>query len=91
MNKNEKRPATLAVSLAALICLFLFVGLGVSVFNNIDLSLLLFLSWLVAGMFAIFLGYTFSDVEEAAYDMAKNCIGPAAIIFDFKITRTEAG
>lgn len=74
--KKEATPVISALTLAIVVA---FVAVGVSALN-LDISLMLFLCWLVVAPFAALLGYNFFELEEMAYDMAKNCIGPAAII-----------
>lgn len=76
---RPKKEATLAISTLTLVVVVAFVAAGVSALN-LDISLMLFLCWLVVAPFAALLGYNFFELEEMAYDMAKNCIGPAAII-----------
>lgn len=76
---NQKSKSTFGISISALIVVVLFVALGVSVLN-LDISLMLFLCWIVVAPFARKLGYRFTDLEEMAYDMAKSGIAPAAII-----------
>lgn len=76
---KPKKEATLLISVLTLAVVVAFVAAGVSVLN-LDISLMLFLCWLVVAPFAAVLGYNFFELEDLAYEMAKNCIGPAAII-----------
>ena len=82
---KEKRSPTLALSVAALaaICLFIAVGVGPL---GADVSIMLFLSWLVFAPFGAYLGFSFSELESAAYDMAKKGLSASTIIMAVGIT-----
>lgn len=78
ITRAKKKP-TLFLSLSVLLALVLFVGLGVGPLK-LNIALLLFLSWVVVAPFAFYLGYDFKELEGFAYNMAKMCLAPAAII-----------
>ena len=76
---RTKKPATLKLSIITLLLIIAFIAVGVGVFH-VDIAVTLFLSWLIIWAVAATLGYRFSELEEFAYEMAKKCIVPAAII-----------
>ena len=75
----EKKKATLALSSLAIILIVAFIAVGIGVFN-VNIAILLFLCWMIMWPFAAHLGYSFSEIEGFAYEMAQKCISPAAII-----------
>lgn len=75
----EKKKATLALSSMAIILIVAFIAIGIGVFN-VNIAILLFLCWMIIWPFAAHLGYSFSEMEGFAYEMAQKCISPAAII-----------
>ena len=75
----EKKKATLALSSLAIILIVAFIAVGIGVFN-VNIAILLFLCWMIMWPFAAHLGYSFSEMEGFAYEMAQKCIAPAAII-----------
>ncbi len=78
MGKDKKAP-TWQYSIIAFAVIVLFIALGFAIFR-IDFSILLFTAWLVAGLFAIPLGFKFREIEDLAYESAKKCIPSSAII-----------
>ncbi len=66
-------------SLFVFVIVVLFIALGFAVFS-IDFAILMFLSWLLAGVMTMPLGFKFSEIEEFAYESAKKCIPSSAII-----------
>lgn len=80
MSKEKaKKAATLPLSILTLALIVAFIAAGVGVFQ-VNIAVTLFLSWLIVWAVAATMGYTFSDLEGFAYEMAKKCIVPAAII-----------
>ena len=75
----EKKKASLALSSLAIVLIVAFIALGIGVFN-VNIAILLFLCWMIMWPFAAHLGYSFSEMEGFAYEMAQKCIAPAAII-----------
>lgn len=75
----EKKKATLALSSLAIILIVAFIAVGIGVFN-VNIAILLFLCWMIMWPFATHLGYSFSEIEGFAYEMAQKCISPAAAI-----------
>ena len=75
----EKKKASLALSSLAIVLIVAFVAVGIGVFN-VNIAILLFLCWMIMWPFAAHLGYSFSEMEGFAYEMAQKCIAPAAII-----------
>ena len=75
----EKKKASLALSSLAIVVIVAFIAVGIGVFN-VNIAILLFLCWMIMWPFAAHLGYSFSEMEGFAYEMAQKCIAPAAII-----------
>lgn len=75
----EKKKASLALSSLAIVLIVAFIAVGIGVFN-VNIAILLFLCWMIVWPFAAHLGYSFSEMEGFAYEMAQKCIAPAAII-----------
>ena len=75
----EKKKASLALSSLAIILIVAFIAVGIGVFN-VNIAILLFLCWMIIWPFAAHLGYSFSEMEGFAYEMAQKCIAPAAIV-----------
>lgn len=75
----EKKKASLALSPLAIVLIVAFIAVGIGVFN-VNIAILLFLCWMIMWPFAAHLGYSFSEMEGFAYEMAQKCIAPAAII-----------
>ena len=75
----EKKKASLALSSLAIVLIVAFIAVGIGVFN-VNIAILLFLCWMSMWPFAAHLGYSFSEMEGFAYEMAQKCIAPAAII-----------
>ena len=75
----EKKKSSLALSSLALVLIVAFIAVGIGVFN-VNIAILLFLCWMIMWPFAAHLGYSFSEMEGFAYEMAQKCIAPAAII-----------
>lgn len=75
----EKKKASLALSSLAIVLIVAFIAVGIGVFN-VNIAILLFLCWMIMWSFAAHLGYSFSEMEGFAYEMAQKCIAPAAII-----------
>ncbi len=75
----EKKKASLALSSLAIVLIVAFIAVGIGVFN-VNIAILLFLCWMIMWPFAVHLGYSFSEMEGFAYEMAQKCIAPAAII-----------
>lgn len=75
----EKKKASLALSSLAIVLIVAFIAVGIGVFN-VNIAILLFLCWMIMWPFAAHLGYSFSEIEGFAYEMAQKCIAPAAII-----------
>ena len=75
----EKKKAPLALSSLAIVLIVAFIAVGIGVFN-VNIAILLFLCWMIMWPFAAHLGYSFSEMEGFAYEMAQKCIAPAAII-----------
>lgn len=75
----EKKKASLALSSLAIVLIVAFIAIGIGVFN-VNIAILLFLCWMIMWPFAAHLGYSFSEMEGFAYEMAQKCIAPAAII-----------
>lgn len=75
----EKKKASLALSSLAIVLIVAFIAVGIGVFN-VNIAILLFLCWMIKWPFAAHLGYSFSEMEGFAYEMAQKCIAPAAII-----------
>lgn len=77
--EKPKKKATLSHSVLVLALIVAFIAVGVGVFE-MNIAVTLFFSWLIVWAVAATMGYKFSELEEFAYDMAKKCIVPAAII-----------
>ena len=75
----EKKKASLTLSSLAIVLIVAFIAVGIGVFN-VNIAILLFLCWMIMWPFAAHLGYSFSEMEGFAYEMAQECIAPAAII-----------
>lgn len=75
----EKKKASLTLSSLAIVLIVAFIAIGIGVFN-VNIAILLFLCWMIMWPFAAHLGYSFSEMEGFAYEMAQKCIAPAAII-----------
>ena len=75
----EKKKASLALSSLAIVLIVAFIAVGIGVFN-VNIAILLFLCWMIMWPFAAHLGYSFSEMEGFAYEMAQKCIAPAAMI-----------
>lgn len=75
----EKKKASLALSSLAIVLIVAFIAVGIGVLN-VNIAILLFLCWMIMWPFAAHLGYSFSEMEGFAYEMAQKCIAPAAII-----------
>lgn len=75
---NRKTPSW-QYSIIAFTVIVLFIALGFAIFK-IDFAILLFISWLLAGLFAMPLGFKFREIEDFAYESAKKCIPSSAII-----------
>lgn len=75
----EKKKSSLALSSLAIVLIVAFIAVGIGVFN-VNIAILLFLCWMIMWPFAAHLGYSFSEMEGFAYEMAQKCIAPAAII-----------
>ena len=75
----EKKKASLALSSLAIVLIVAFIAVGIGVFN-VNIAILLFLCWMIMWPFAAHLGYSFSEMEGFAYEMAQKCIAPTAII-----------
>lgn len=75
----EKKKASLALSSLTIVLIVAFIAVGIGVFN-VNIAILLFLCWMIMWPFAAHLGYSFSEMEGFAYEMAQKCIAPAAII-----------
>lgn len=75
----EKKKASLTLSSLAIVLIVAFIAVGIGVFN-VNIAILLFLCWMIMWPFAAHLGYSFSEMEGFAYEMAQKCIAPAAII-----------
>ena len=75
----EKKKASLALSSLAIVLIVAFIAVGIGVFN-VNIAILLFLCWMIMWPFAAHLGYSFSEMEGFAYEMAQKCIAPAATI-----------
>lgn len=75
---NRKTPSW-QYSIIAFTVIVLFIALGFAIFK-IDFAILLFTSWLIAGLFAMPLGFKFREIEDFAYESAKKCIPSSAII-----------
>lgn len=75
----EKKKASLTLSSLAIVLIVAFIAVGIGVFN-VNIAILLFLCWMIMWPFAVHLGYSFSEMEGFAYEMAQKCIAPAAII-----------
>lgn len=75
----EKKKASLALSSLAIVLIVAFIAVGIGIFN-VNIAILLFLCWMIMWPFAAHLGYSFSEMEGFAYEMAQKCIAPAAII-----------
>ncbi len=75
----EKKKASLTLSSLAIVLIVAFIAVGIGIFN-VNIAILLFLCWMIMWPFAAHLGYSFSEMEGFAYEMAQKCIAPAAII-----------
>ena len=75
----EKKKASLTLSSLAIVLIVAFIAVGIGVFN-VNIAILLFLCWMIMWPFAAHLGYSFTEMEGFAYEMAQKCIAPAAII-----------
>lgn len=75
----EKKKASLTLSSLAIVLIVAFIAVGIGGFN-VNIAILLFLCWMIMWPFAAHLGYSFSEMEGFAYEMAQKCIAPAAII-----------
>lgn len=75
----EKKKASLTLSSLSIVLIVAFIAVGIGVFN-VNIAILLFLCWMIMWPFAAHLGYSFSEMEGFAYEMAQKCIAPAAII-----------
>ena len=76
--KSRKTPSW-QYSIIVFAVIVLFIALGYALFK-IDFAILLFVSWLLAGVFAMPLGFKFREIEDFAYESAKKCIPSSAII-----------
>lgn len=78
-NQGNKKTPSWQYSIIAFAVIVLFIALGFALFR-IDFAILLFTSWLIAGAFAMPLGFKFREIEDFAYESAKKCIPSSAII-----------
>lgn len=78
-NIKSKKTPTWQYSLVVFVAVVLFIALGFAIFK-IDFSILMFISWLLAGVFTMPLGFKFREIEDFAYESAKKCIPSSAII-----------
>lgn len=76
---KDKKTPTWQYSIIAFAVIVLFIALGFAIYK-IDFAILLFVAWLIAGLFAIPLGFKFREIEDLAYESAKKCIPSSAII-----------
>lgn len=74
-----KKAPTWQYSLVVFVVIVLFIALGFAIFK-IDFAILMFLSWLLAGVLTMPLGFQFREIEDFAYESAKKCIPSSAII-----------
>lgn len=77
--EKTRRTPSWQYSLFVFVIVVLFIALGFAIFS-IDFAILMFLSWLLAGVLAMPLGFKFSEIEQFAYESAKKCIPSSAII-----------
>lgn len=76
--KMRKTPSW-QYSLIVFAVIVLFIALGFAIFK-IDFAILMFTSWLLAGVLTMPLGFKFAEIENFAYESAKKCIPSSAII-----------
>lgn len=75
---NIKKP-TLGYSLITLLTIVIIIVIGMIVFNA-PLQMMMFISLLASIPFAMYLGYTYKQVEDFAFDMIRKALQPAMII-----------
>lgn len=76
---KEKRSATVGGALLIMGLIVAFMCGGMIVFKG-SLQVLIFFSWLLVLPYAMYLGYTFKDLEEGAYDMMRKVLQPGIIL-----------
>ena len=77
--EKEKKSATVGGSLLVMGLIVAFMCGGMILFKG-KLQVLIFFSWLLVLPYAMYLGYTFKDLEEGAYDMMRKVLQPGVII-----------
>lgn len=77
--EKEKKNATVGGALLVMGLIVAFLCGGLILFKG-SLQVLIFFSWLIVVPYAMSLGYTFVDLEEAAYDMTRKALQPGVII-----------
>lgn len=68
--KNEKIMPSAKYAFLALGAIVLFMIVGIN-FLKVRIEVMMFLSWLIIVPFAKKLGYSFSELELAGYDMVR--------------------
>ncbi|SKC57185.1 Na+/H+ antiporter NhaC [Maledivibacter halophilus] len=77
--KNEKIMPSAKYAFLALGAIVLFMIVGIN-FLKVRIEVMMFLSWLIIVPFAKKLGYSFSELELAAYDMVRKGMQAISII-----------
>ena len=77
--EKEKKNATIGGALLIMGLIVAFLCGGLILFKG-SLQVLIFFSWLIVLPYAMYLGYTFKDLEEGAYDMMRKVLQPGVII-----------
>ena len=66
----EKKKASLTLSSLAIVLIVAFIAVGIGIFN-VNIAILLFLCWMIMWPLAAQLGYSFSEMEGFANEMAQ--------------------
>lgn len=76
---KEKRTATVSGALLVMGLIVAFMCGGMIIYKG-RLQVLIFFSWLLVLPYAMYLGHSFKDLEEGAYDMMRKVLQPGVII-----------
>ncbi|MCG8482401.1 MAG: Na+/H+ antiporter NhaC, partial [Clostridia bacterium] len=78
MTSGKKKP-TLGYSILVLVTLIAFLAIGMAGFK-IKLQVMMFLSWVLMGAFAVKLGISYNELENGAFDMLRKAMQALALM-----------
>lgn len=71
--KNERQVPSLAYSILSLGTIVVFMAIGL-IYLKLQLQVLMFISWVIMGLFAMRLGVKYEDLENSAFNMIRQAM-----------------